>query len=1059
MSLPAFSVRQVVLVNLVFFLCMAAGLQALFRIPVDLFPDISFNSTDITTIWAGASPREVERLLTQKLEDEIDGIYGIKELYSSSSQSLSEIEVEWDETLSDLEYEAAVNDLRAAIDRADDLPEDAEAPYIRELSVSEVYNICIVAVKDVGGVGEFTLREVARDLRDRIERIPGLRKAEMRGARDRELRVLVDGNRAHQYDLTLAEISAVIARNNQNFAAGSLTDSDDREVTVRGLGQFVSPEGLARTVVKKNPDGSHVLLGDVAEVVSGFAKRRIFGRENGIPAISLGISKEEDVDLIDLVGRIRAFLEEHAARLPEGVEATITWNSADYVDVRMNIMRSNLLLGVVFVILILWLTVGFRNAVLAIVGIPFSFLAALILFPVFDITINSISLVGFIMVSGMVVDDAIIILENIYRRVEEGAPLLRAIVEGTEEVMWPVTAAVFTTMAAFIPMLTVSGTSGEFMSILPKTVIACLLGSLFEAMVILPAHYLDFGSRQKARDSLEATPEGLRRRAYQLRARVDAGIERFRDLYLAAQARILVHRYAFLGAGVAAVFFSVALSQHLRVDLFPSDFNQLMVSIETPTDFGVDQTDQVLRGLERALDPIGHELTDISSDVGVALNADQIPVVGVNQAMLWVSFPNTHENVANPDRVMDLVRGQVEEYRAAHPEGIVNLRVAPPRNGPPIGKPVAIRIQSDDYQEAKRIAGEMKAALAGMPGVYNIEDNVPVGPRELRVALDEHRASIHGLSFDDVGFALLAANDGAVPSSFKDPASDEDVDIRVLLQGDQRRSIADLLEVDIRTPGGYLVEIGDVAEIEIGRDFQRLYHFDAQRAVVVYADVDNDQATSVSVNREMRARFRDVPQRYPGVDLIFGGEFQETEGAFADMRRAFLLAVLAIFGILAAQFRSYVQPLIVMSVIVFSFIGVTVGMWAMGYALSMYVLYAIVGLAGIVVNGSLVLIDFVNRERERGTPPLEAVRIASSKRFRPIVLTTLTTVSALMPMALGLTGYSRVFGPFATAIVFGLSAASLLTLFVAPALYLVLEDASSRLRGQLEARRLARVTG
>jgi hypothetical protein len=258
--------------------------------------------------------------------------------------------------------------------------------------------------------------------------MPGLRKAELRGARDREVRVLVDQTRALQYDLTLAEISSIIGRNNQNFAGGSFTDPGSREITVRGLGQFASPELLARTVVVKNPDGSHVLLGDVAEVVSGFAKRRIIGRENGIPAVSLGISKEADTDLIDLVARVRAFLDEYAATIPEGVEASIIFNSADYVSARMDIMKSNLLLGVVFVILILWLTVGFRNAMLAIVGVPFSFLSAMILFPVFDITINSLSLIGFVMVSGMLVDDAIIILENIYRHVEAGEPLREAVV-------------------------------------------------------------------------------------------------------------------------------------------------------------------------------------------------------------------------------------------------------------------------------------------------------------------------------------------------------------------------------------------------------------------------------------------------------------------------------------------------------------------------------------------------------------------------------------------------------------------------------------------------------
>jgi HAE1 family hydrophobic/amphiphilic exporter-1 len=1048
-SLPSFSIRQVVLVNLLFAVLMLTGVMVARRIPVDVFPDISFNTAVVVTTWTGASPEEMERLVTTKLEDEIDGIVGIKEMFSFSSQDLSEINVEWEETLSEVEYEAALNDLRAAIDRVDDLPVDAETPILTELSVSEVYNVAMVAVTDVGGVGEYTLREVARDLQERLERIPGLRKAELRGDRDRELRVLVDKHRAAQYGLTLRDLHDVIVRNNQNFPGGSFTDPDDREVTVRGLGQFVSPEQLAETIVRKDPDGHHVRLADVATVESGFAKRRLSGRHDGHPAIVMGISKEARYDVVELVDRVEALLARAESFLPPGIEARITLDTSEYVESRMEIMRSNLVLGVVLVIFILWLTVGFRNALLAIVGVPFSFLVAMALFPIFGITINSLSLIGFIMVSGMIVDDAIIILENIYRRIEAGEPLAQATIRGTEEVMWPVSAAIFTTIAAFLPMLTISGTSGEFMSILPKTVIACLLGSLLEALVVLPAHYLDWGSRRSAGDSLEraAARPVWQRASYVLRARVDGAIVGLRARYLALQARVLTHRYAFLAFGLGAFVFAAGLFRHVPVDLFPGDFNQLMVAIETPRDYGVEQTDRVVRGVEEALEPLRHELLDVMSYSGFSMDADEVPLRGPNYGILFLSFPNTHENIADPDRILRLVRQRLErEYWPEHRGDLVTLRVMPPRNGPPIGKPVAIRIQSDDYGVAKQIAGEMKAELATLAGVHGITDNTPLGPRELRVELDEHRASLHGLTFDDVGFALMAANEGVVPSTFKDPDSDEDVDIRVLLQADQRTSVADLLDVEVRTPGGYLVKLGDVAHIEVTRGFQRLYHFGARRAVVVYADVDGVQATSTSANEYMARAFADVPDRYPGVNVVFGGEFQATDQAMADLRIAMLIAVFSIYGILAAQFRSYLQPFIVMSVIVLSFIGVAVGMWAMNelvgrYAISMYVFYALVGLAGIVVNDSLVLIDFVNQERGRGSSTWDSVRIASEKRFRPILLTTLTTVAGLLPMATGMTGYSPVFGPFATAIVFGLAAASGLTLFVVPVFYLILDEA------------------
>lgn len=1052
MSLPDFSVRQVVLVNLLFAILLVTGLLASTRIPVDVYPDISFNTALVDTVWAGASADEVERLVTTRLEDEIRDVDGIKELTSFSQAGFSSIEIEWDETLSEIEYEAAINELRAAVDRVNDLPADVDQPLIRELSVSEINNVVMIAVKDVGGVGEFALREVARDIEKRIERIPGVRKARLRGDRDRELRVLVDRERALQYDLTLAEISAVIARNNQNVPAGSL-DTGTREITIRGLGNFPTAERLAATVVKKSPEGNHVTLGDVAEVRDGFEERRIYGRHDGRPTIIVGVSKEPEADINTLVSDVRAFMRDYRAQLPEGIEAPVTWDQSVFVRERMQVMLSNLAVGVVLVVAVLWFTVGFRNAVIVTVGIPFSFLVAFILFPFFDMTINVISIVGFVMVSGMLVDHAIVIVENVYRRLEEGEPLREAVVRGSEEVMWPVIATVATTLAAFIPALMIRGTSGEFGSILPKTVIVTLTGSLFEALVVLPAHYLDWGSRPDDGSAASAPARSgwfaaLRAGSDRMRTAVDAWMDHTRDAYLRAQALLLERRGAFVLACCAALYFSCGVQQHVRVDLFPSDFRDLFVSIRTPVDYSLERANDVMLGIERELDAMPDVVAEHTTYVGFALTADREPVDGANYAVSFVSLAEDGPWSEDPEGALAKVRERLEAHRAAHGAEIESLLVMPPRHGPPIGKPVAIRISADDYALAKRIAAEVKAELAATEGVYNIEDNVPEGPLELHVALHEHRASLHGLAFEDVATALRAANDGLVPSTFKDPTADEDVDIRVLLAEAQRSEISDLLEVELRAPAGHLVKIGDVARIDVARGYQRLYHYDAERALVVYADVDDQAATSTSVNDAMRARFADVPERFPGVQIQFGGEDQETRRTMEDMARALGIAVLAIYAILATLFRSYIQPLVVMSVLIFAFIGVSLGLFVTGGALSMWVMYAGVGLAGIVVNDSLVLMDFVNRERARGTPVYESVRVASSRRFRPILLTTVTTIAGLLPMSLGVPAKSSVFGPFATAIVFGLSIASLLTLFLVPAIYLSLEGLLARWRGR-----------
>lgn len=1043
MSLPEFSIRQVVLVNILFVMVIGAGLFAWVGIPVEVFPDISFNTAIVNTVWPGASADEIERLVTTKIEEEIKEVDGIKTLTSYSRAGASSINIEWQESLSEIEQESSLNELRAAIDRVNDLPEEAEEPVVFELSVHEVRPACMVAVADVGGVGEHTIREVSRSLEDRLNRLPGVRKTVPRGDRDPELRVYVDRQRAMQADLTLPEVSAAIRRSNQNIPAGRFINADSEEITVRGLGNFANPESLAAIVVKKDPAGRHITLGEIASVEMGFENRRVFGRYNGDPAIQISVAQQSGVDVRKLVARVRALVDEVGAELPPGVEVTVTWDSSSYIESRMALLQSNLLIGILAVVVVLWFTVGFRNALLAILAVPFSFLFALYAFPYMGMSINSLTLVGFIMVSGMLVDHAIIIIENIYRHVEEGSELRTAIVEGTRQVMWPVVATVATTLAAFLPMLLVSGTSGKFFSLLPKAVIITLVGSLLEALIILPAHYLDWGSRSVPKAQAEDDGRGVIALSHRARASVDSLLGRAREGYLRALEPVLRHRGSFFLVCCAALAFSCGLTQHVPIDLFKSDFNQFYITIDAPIDAGIDQTSESLASIDSALREFEGEITDYLSYAGMKMNPDGGPENGVNYGVFYIQFPDTSENVAHPELLFKRIVKRAKQVAAADPS-IEKVFAFSPRNGPPVGKPVAIRVSADDYGLVKRVAAELKAELATIPGVFNIEDNMPVGPRELRIRLDENRASLHGLTFQDVGMALRAANDGLVPSTFKDPDADEDVDIRVMYPESQRRSIADLLDVEIRSPASHTVKLGDVARIEIVRGYRSFYHYDARRTVVVYAEVDGEQATSLSANREMAARFSDAGIRWPGVLLSFGGEAQETERSLSELMGTLFIALIAIYAILAAQFRSYLQPVIVMSVICFAFIGVILGMFVLDYPLTMYVFYAMVGLAGIVVNDSLVLVDFVNQGRARGLSCLDAVREACRLRFRPILLTTVTTIAGLAPMAVGMGGTHPVYGPFAAGIVFGLAVASGLTLFTVPALYLILESLKER---------------
>ncbi len=1072
MSLPRFSIHQAVLVNVLFVVFLLAGYTAFTRTPVDYFPDISFNATNITTIWTGASADEVERLITTKLEEEIQDVSGIKELRSWSTADSSRITISWDEGLSDIDYESGLNDVRAAIDRVGDLPSDAEEPIVRELSVAELYAVMLVAIVDKEGVGETALLEVARDAKSRIENIFGVHKVIIRGEHDREIQILVDRDTAARHGLSVVEIADRIRRKNLNLPAGSFSGASGESV-LRATGDYESVEEILSTVVSDDRGGTNLRVRDIARVEMGLEKRSFYGRYNGENALLLSIAKDPDANLLELSVDVRSWVEEYREVVPDGVEPYVSWDSADYVSSRIRVIWNNILTGIFFVMAILWFTIGFRNAALTIIAVPFSFLSALILFQLLDITINMISLVGMLLVSGMLVDDAIIVLENIYRRVETGEPFEEAIINGAEEVLWPVVAAVLTTCAAFSPLLFMTGTSGEFMSILPKTVIVCLLASLMECLIILPAHYLDFGSRHAARDvDVDQEPQtgwlgtwqrwtGFFERAHFL---TDRGLDWLRARYLIALDKVLEYPGSFAVLSISVFYLAMNAAGHIPVDLFASEYSRFFIVVETPLDYSLDETDAVVRKLEAAMNAelLPDPLLDFSTYVGHSISGNDDQRVGSNLAVIYNWIIDKPAYRADPDPVLDDVRGWLRDYKKAHPEGLVNLEAKAPRNGPPIGKPVAVRIQTDDYLLAKQISREMQDFLGKLPGIRNIEDSLKTGAREVRLIINDERAGQYGVSFEDLAKSLRGANDGVVASSFRGPDESQEIDIRVMLDESFRRDISDLLRTKTRTPDGHLIELGDVAEVEVTRGFQSLTHFDAKRTVTVYADVDADITNSILVNDALRAEFANLDARYADVEIYYGGEFEVTKRTNREIGQLMPIALLLVYMILAALFRSYWQPLIVVTAVPYGIIGVIAGVGIFGYAMSMAIFYATIGLIGVVVNDSLVMVDFINRARASGLPLYEAVRQSGAMRLRPILLTTLTTVVALLPMAMGVMGGSKSQGPFAAAIAFGLMVAMIGTLFIVPLSYIQMLrfiDYAKALMQRLRARIVTNVSG
>ncbi len=1062
--LARFAVGQGVLFNILFFVCVLGGLYATSNIAVDAYPNVDLDAAMVSTVWIGASPEEIDTLVTAKIEDEITGIRGIDRIVSDSRPNRSTIQVKLREDLSDREVDRAFSDIRAALERIEDLPEDAEQPVLQRQTVYEIFPLISVAVSYAKPELEPVARHVARELREELIDIDGVAKVDDRDLREPEFSVHIDPRRLEQHDLTLEEVLALLQATNKNIPAGEIR-RQGTEIAVTAAGNYLSSRDLADTVIRHDPGGSHVRVRDVGKVVAGYEERDIFSRFNGQDAVILPVSKEESRNSLDLVDEARARIDDFKARgLPAGIDVGLALDSSQIIRDRLKILLTNLATGIVLVFLALWAGIGVRNALLAIIGIPFCYLVSIIFMGAIGVSVNAISLFAMVLVSGVIVDDALIVLENIYRYLENGKSLRTAVVKGTSEVFWPVFSSTLTTMAAFLPMLIMVGVTGEFFSIIPKVVAVVLLASVFECFFILPVHYLHFGQRLKEKEggAGAASADVIVVRRPRLGARVRAGAARLRPVYDRVLALCMRRRYSVIVWLLALAITAVGVAGVLDKLLFPSDFQVFLVNMQMPPDASLKETSDAARATDDFLrmlnekGPFAGQIEAWSTTLGAMFTDDQVLSVAPYFAQAFVSLkqgsgidPNQVKDYAAAEirRIMEQPASERERRVAAGLSRFAKVSAVPQADGPPTGKPVAVRVRCDDLDVAEEVAGQLKAYLFGLDGVTGIEDNHDEGRVEYKVSLRDDLAAAHGITFARAARTLAAANDGAVVSVFKDPGGLDDADVRVRLDPATVRSVDDLSRVRLRNTHGAAVPLRSFTRVTARRSDAGIYRYNGRRTVKVIADIEEAVTTATEVNEALQRRF-DTPEfkaAYPGVGLRFGGEFEETRKSFASLGQAFNVAILAIYMILAAQFRSYALPFLILLTIPFAFIGVVFGLWVTGNPFTMMAGIAMVGLAGIAVNDAIVLVDFINRRRGSGMSAINAVREGCRLRARPILLTSVTTIAGLLPMALGLSGFSKLWSPFAATICFGILFSTILTLLVIPAGYLIIEDLKSLL--------------
>ena len=1047
--------------NLVMFLMVLGGLLTLPQIPQLEFPDIEVDIISTAVPYPGAAPEEVEEGVCIRIEEELEGVSDIEELTSTAAEGACNVSAE---LITGANASEALDDVKARVDAIDTFPEDAETPIVEQITVRRG----AIDLALSGDLPERALKEIASRVRDELAALPEVTQVEVAGARSYEVAIEVSEAALRRWGLRFDDVADAVRRSSVDLPGGSIK-TDGGEVLLRTKGQAYWGPEFEQIVVRTRPDGTRVLLRDVAEVVDGFEDESRSLAFDDEPAVMVRVFRIGDQDLLEIVDAVGRYVDE--ASLPAGVSLTVWRDGSVPLRGRIDTMVRNGRAGFLLVFIVLALFLRFRLAFWVALGVPIAFFGAIWALPLVGITINVISLFAFILVLGILVDDAIVVGENIYTHQRNHEDPLSAAIAGTREVGVPVVFGVLTTVAAFMPLILVEGTMGQIFGVIGLVVILCLAASLVEALFILPAH---LGHGIPA-DAPGRTRAGGRWTRFQ--DRFASGLENvIAGPYRRSLAWALSWRYLTLALGISALICTMAVvaSGRLRFSFFPSlqaDFviASLTMAQGTPFEVTVEAVEEIAAAGRR----LQAELDQERGEGRGSLVQHALVSVGDHPTQ------NSNQNPSNAGRgtasaghlgevTLELV--PAEERDVSTEEIAQRWRdLVPPIPGQEelvfqssffsAGEAVNVRLRGPNVEELEAAADRVKDLLAGYTGVYDITDSFRAGKREAKLQIRPAGEAL-GVTQRDLARQVRQAFYGEEAQRVQ--RGRDDVAVMVRYPADSRRSLGDLENLRIRTANGGEVPFHTVAEVEMGRGYSTIRRTNRQRIVSVTAEVDRTVITGNEVLAQITAGpLQEIVGDYEGMSFFFAGAQEEQRRALGGLARWFVVALFAIYALLAVPLRSYVQPLLIMSVIPFGTVGAILGHLLMaafkpGFGLSFMSVMGIVALTGVVVNGSLVLIYSLNAYVARGVPLVEAVARASEGRFRPIVLTSITTFVGLTPLLLEQSLQAQFLIPMATSLAFGVLMATLITLFLLPSGILVLDDLRSlpaRIRGWRARRR------
>ncbi len=1038
----AWFARNHVAANLLMVLLIAVGIGSIPTIQQKSFPDINVEVVQVSVPYLGAAPEEVEEGVCIRIEEEIQGIEGIEKLGSTAAEGACNVSAE---LISGYDVDRALGEIKNAVDAITTLPVETEKPIVSHYVIKRT----AVRLALSGNADERTLKRLGQRVRDEISALDGITQVTLSNARADEISIEVSEEALRRHRLRFDDVVLAVRRSSLNRPGGSVRTRDG-EVLLRTAGQAYSGHEFEDIVVMTRPDGTRLMLGDVASVRDGFTEDDQFAFFNGEPAVLVTVYRVGDQKVLDLVATVKDYVSRVQSDLPNGVSLTVWSDGSQALRDRLDILVRSGINGFVLVFVLLSCFLRLRLAAWVSVGVPISFLGALALFPVLGISIDVISLFAFILVLGLLVDDAIVVGENVHSHQELAEDPLEASIVGTQEVSVPVIFGVLTTVAAFLPLLLAPGSMGQIFSGIGVVVVLCLGFSLIESQLILPTHL----GHVKMKDPATST------------SRVSAAWRRFQDRtsgaltrlaregYRPALGRAIEWRYATIAIALVLLLWTGTFLRTglIKFSFFPpveSDYVTAVLGM--PHGTPAEVTTEVVRDLEAAAlrvkarlnaeyahlpEPLAqHVLSSVGEQPSVQSHSASAGRGGGSH--LGEVTMELQSGDGRPIPATDVVRMWREETPPVPDAESLTFSAALFRSGEPIN----FQLQSADVDELVLAAEEVKAQLAGYAGVFDVTDSFQEGKREIKLAILPS-AQVLGLTLDDLAGQVRQAFYGEEVQRIQ--RDREDVRVMVRYPEASRRSLGDLENMRIRTPDGGEVPFHAVAAVEMGRGYATIRRTDRQRVINVSADIDLTQGNANEVMADLRKSFLPgLLARHPGLRFTLEGEQREQARMMAGMLRTLGFSLILIYTLLAVPLRSYTQPLIIMAVIPFGLVGAIGGHMLMGMGLSMMSVMGIVALSGVVVNASLVLVHYVNGRRAAGVPLLEAVSEAGVARFRPIVLTSLTTFAGLTPLLLERSVSAQFLIPMAISLAFGVAFSTLITLFLVPCGYVVLQDVAN----------------